>query len=66
MNGVIVKYDSGKAYGFIRGDGMRHDTFFHKRAMVGGITPAVDMIVQFVEELDQSSGRIRATNVRPI
>jgi hypothetical protein len=37
--------------------------FFHKSAMAGSAEPAVDMIVQFTEELDPRSGRTRAANV---
>jgi hypothetical protein len=40
--------------------------FFHKTAMAGSAVPAVDMIVEFVEEPDPRSGRLRAANVRPI
>jgi len=34
--------------------------------MAGGAVPAVDMVVEFVQEMDQRSGRLRAANVRPI
>jgi len=34
--------------------------------MAGGAVPPVDMVVEFVQEMDQCSGRLRAANVRPI
>jgi hypothetical protein len=33
--------------------------------MTGGTVPAVDMVVEFVEEMG-SNGRLRAVNLKPI
>ena len=65
MQGTITRYFADRAFGFIRPDASRGDVFFHKSAMVGGVVPEVDMIVEFVEEMG-SNGRLRAVNVRPI
>ena len=65
MQGTITRYFQDRAFGFIRPDASRGDVFFHKSAMVGGVVPEVDMIVEFVEEMG-SNGRLRAVNVRPI
>jgi cold shock CspA family protein len=65
MQGIIVKYNSERGFGFLRGDASRTDVFFHKTAMTGGSVPAVDMVVEFAEEMG-SNGRLRAINVRPI
>jgi cold shock CspA family protein len=59
---MVTKYFADRAFGFIKPDGSRTDVFFHKSAMVGGAVPAVDMVVEFVEEMDPRSGRIRAAN----
>ena len=48
MQGIIVKYNSERGFGFLRRDGSRTDVFFHKTAMTGGAVPAVDMIMEFV------------------
>jgi CspA family cold shock protein len=65
VQGTITRYFQDRAFGFIRPDASRGDVFFHKSAMVGGVVPEVDMIVEFVEEMG-SNGRLRAVNVRPI
>jgi cold shock CspA family protein len=65
MQGIIVKYNSERGFGFLRGDTARSDVFFHKTAVVGGVVPEVDMVVEFVEE-PGTNGRLRATNVRAI
>jgi CspA family cold shock protein len=66
MRGIVTRYFADRAFGFIRPDDSRGDVFFHRSAMVGGSVPAVDMVVEFVEEIDPRSGRTRAANVRPI
>ena len=65
MQGTITRYFADRAFGFINPDGSRSDIFFHKTAMAGSTLPAVDMVVEFVEEMG-SNGRLRAVNVRPI
>ena len=66
MQGIIVKYNSERGFGFLRGDNARGaDTFFHKTSVVGGIMPPIDSVVEYVEEIGRD-GRLRATNVRPI
>ena len=65
MQGTITRYFADRAFGFIKPDGSRSDVFFHKSAMTGGSVPAVDVIVEFVEEMG-SNGRLRAVYVRPI
>jgi len=64
MQGTITKYFTDRGFGFIRPADSRSD-FFHKSAMTGGTVPAVDMVMEFVEEMG-SNDRIRAVNVRPI
>jgi cold shock CspA family protein len=65
MQGTITRYFADRAIGFIRPHASRSDVFFHKTAMTSGTVPAVDMVVEFVEEMG-SNGRLRAVNVRPI
>ena len=65
MQGTITKYFTDRGFGFIRPADSRSDLFFHKSAMTGGTVPAVDMVMEFVEEMG-SNDRIRAVNVRPI
>jgi cold shock CspA family protein len=65
MQETITKYFADRAFGFIKPDGSRSDVFFNKSAMAGGTVPAVDMVVEFVEEMG-SNGRPRAVNVKPI
>ena len=38
----------------------------HRSAMADGAEPKIDMVVEFVEEADQRSGRPKAVNVRPV
>jgi hypothetical protein len=42
------------------------DLFFYRSAMTGGLDPVEGWVVEFIEELDDRSGRTRAVNVRPI
>jgi CspA family cold shock protein len=64
--GVIKKFIEDRGFGFITPDGARGDVFFHKSAMQAGAVPEVGAVVEFVEEMDRRSGRLRAANVRPI
>jgi len=59
MQGTITRYFADRAFGLIKPDGSRSDVFFHKSAMTGGTVPAVDVVVEFVEEMG-SNGRLRA------
>jgi cold shock CspA family protein len=65
MQGTIVKYNSERGFGFLRGDTARSDVFFHKTAVVGGVVPPIVSAVEYVEEIGKD-GRLKAVNVRPI
>jgi len=61
---MVTKYFADRAFGFIKLDGRRTDVFFHKTAMVSGGEPKVDMVVEFVEEMDPRSSE-RAVSLTP-
>ena len=64
MQGIVVRYNAERGFGFLRGDSSRGaDAFFHKSAVVGGIVPPIDSVVEYVEEVGKDG---RRTNVRPI
>ena len=61
-----MRYNAERGFGFLRGESSRGaDTFFHKTAVVGGVVPSIDLMVEYVEEIGRD-GRLRAVNVRPL
>jgi CspA family cold shock protein len=63
MQGTISKYFTERGFGFIKPDASRTDVFFHISAMAPGSgEPEVGMIVEFTEEPDPRTGRLRAAN----
>ena len=66
-NGTVIRWDEGKAYGFIRSDDTHADVFFHLRDMQrgSGQIPAVGMAVVF-QEIHVGGKGPRAVAVRPI
>ena len=65
MQGIVVKYNAERGFGFLRRDTSRADVFFHKSSVAGGVGPPIDAVVEYVEEICKD-GRLRAVNVRPI
>jgi cold shock CspA family protein len=66
MQGIVVRYNAERGFGFLSGESSRGaDTFFHKTAVVGGVVPPSDSVVEYVEEIGRD-GRLRAVNVRPL
>ena len=66
MQGIVVRYNAERGFGFRRVDSSRGaDTFFHKSAVVGGIVPPIDSVAEYVEEVGKD-GRLRATKLRTI
>jgi len=67
MRGIVVRYDTAKGWGFLRGDFSRrgNTTRFHKSAVVGGVVPRIDAVVEYVEQIGKD-GRLRAVNVKVV
>ena len=64
MQGIVVRYNAERGFGFLRGDSSHGaDTFFHKSAVVGGIVPPIDSVAEYVEEVGKD-GRLRATKAK--
>jgi CspA family cold shock protein len=64
MFGSVRRYYGDRGFGFLEPDGGGEDVFFHVKAFISKVEPAVGDRVEYELGNDPRSGRERAINLR--